>query len=324
MDLVIRNNIIKGDIESILNKLKIDSGKPYLFKDMNDSGNDEMITCPYHSNGRESRPSCGIIKTRNNPKLPFGTAHCFTCGKSVQLPKLVADVLEKSLEEGEEWLISNFGEEAFESTLLPEIELNHKVKVASLNEDILKEFDYHHPYMWKRGLTKEVVDKFRIGYDSLRNAITFPVWDDRNRLKLITARSVTSKRFWIPRGADKPVYLLNYILKEGIDKVYVAESQINTLTLWGWNKPAIGLMGTGSKEQYEILRKSGIRHYILCLDGDEAGDRGIKRFIYSMPKDIIIDVKSIPRDGRDVNDLSMEEFENLPLINSSEWISKNS
>lgn len=324
MDLIIKNKIIKGEIESILNKLKLDSHKPYLFKDMNDSGNDEMITCPYHSNGRESRPSCGILKTRNHPKLIFGVCHCFTCGKTSSLPELVADVFEEDISYGEQWLIDNFGEDNYDYNLLPEIDLNKPKINDVINEEILKDFNFYHPYMWKRGLTKEVVDKFHIGYDHLRNAITFPVWDDKNNLKLITARSVNSKRFWIPKDTDKPIYLLNYIINENIDKVYVVESQINALTLWGWGKPSIGLLGTGSKEQYNILRRSGIRHYILCLDGDEAGDKGIRRFIYNMPKDIIIDVKIIPRDGRDVNDLTIEEFEALPLIDSSEWLIKNS
>ena len=64
---------------------------------------------------------------------------------------------------------------------------------------------------------------------------------------------------------------------------------------------------------FSILKKSGIRNYILCLDGDEAGDKGINRFKKNMSRDVFISTKLIPR-WKDVNDLTKEEFDNLPLI----------
>ena len=167
--------------------------------------------------------------------------------------------------------------------------------------------------MWKRHLSKEVVDRFRVGYDRETRCLTFPVWDERGNLVTITRRSVDSKLFKLEGDIKKPIYLLNEVLKERSDVVYVCESQINCLTLWGWGYPAIALFGTGASHQYDILKRSGIRSYILCLDGDEAGDKGIKRFILNMPKDIFISTKVMPRDGRDINDLTKEEFDNLPV-----------
>ena len=73
------------------------------------------------------------------------------------------------------------------------------------------------------------------------------------------------------------------------------------------------MFGTGSKYQYDILKRSGIRNYILCFDGDDAGRKGIKRFIDNMPNDVIISIKQIP-EGKDVNDLDKETFLNLPTV----------
>ena len=155
--------------------------------------------------------------------------------------------------------------------------------------------------------------KFKIGYDSETNSITFPVWDEHGKLVMVTERSVNTKHFYIPEDVIKPVYLLNFIKKENITTVYVVESQINALTLWSWGYPAIALIGTGSPHQYEVLKKSGIRNYILCFDGDEAGDKGTNRFKKNMSSDVFISTKLIPR-GKDVNNLTKEEFDNLPLI----------
>ena len=104
-----------------------------------------------------------------------------------------------------------------------------------------------------------------------------------------------------------------------IDSVYVTESQINCLTLHSWGYPAIALFGTGSKNQYEILKKSGIRNYCLALDGDEAGRKGIRRFIDNMPQDVLISIALLP-EGKDVNDLTCEEFLNLDFIDKSDFV----
>jgi DNA primase len=73
------------------------------------------------------------------------------------------------------------------------------------------------------------------------------------------------------------------------------------------------MIGTGSDVQYDILNNSGIRNYILCFDGDEAGDKAIKRFKKNIRKDVFISVKVIPR-GKDVNDLTKEEFDKLVTL----------
>ena len=172
---------------------------------------------------------------------------------------------------------------------------------------------FYHPYMWKRGLSKEVVDRFGIGYDKKYNSITFPVWDESGHLVMITSRNVSNKYFHIEKDKDKPVYLLNFINQDKIDKVYVCESQINALTLWSWGYPAVALFGTGSLHQYDILNKSGIRNYVLCFDGDAPGLKGKDRFVQNIRKDVLVSYITIPM-GKDVNDLTKEQFENLDEI----------
>ena len=43
------------------------------------------------------------------------------------------------------------------------------------------------------------------------------------------------------------------------------------------------------------------------FDGDEAGDKGIEKFIKNIRKDVIINIIKLPR-GKDVNDLTKDEF----------------
>ncbi len=313
MDLVINHKKIDAPIMTILRTLKSELHNG-LLKDIKEEQNDNIsITCPIHKNGRENNPSCSVYCRRDNDNIEYGKVHCFTCGYTARLSEFVGDCFSQSVTFGESWLIRHFGTMVeIDSDYLEPIVLDTS-RVQYMDESVLNNYMFYHPYMWKRGLSKEIVDRFGIGYDKLHNSITFPVWDEHGHLVMITSRSVSSKYFYIEKNKDKPVYLLNFVLRDNIDKVYVCESQINTLTLWSWGYPSIGLIGTGSERQYDILNKCGIRNYVLCLDGDEAGDKGIQRFIKNIRKDVLISIKQIPR-GKDVNDLTQEQFENLTEI----------
>ena len=60
----------------------------------------------------------------------------------------------------------------------------------------------------------------------------------------------------------------------------------------------------------DTLKKSGIRSYILCFDGDEAGRKGANRFKKHIGNDVFITDVLLPM-GKDVNDLSEEELKTL-------------
>ena len=216
MRLVLDNHIIDTPIFNILQdiRLTLNDGRLKVIKQ---KGNNVVITCPFHKDGFENRPSCQVYDA-DTSDLERGTFHCFTCGYRAPLVKAVADIYEISTDKAKQFLIDNYSHTTIEETLdLPVISLEKPiVKVNSLTEDILTKYDYYHPYMWQRKLTKDIVDKFRIGYDPETNCLTFPVYDEHNQLVLITRRSVETKMFKIEADKEKPIYLLNYLLNNNI------------------------------------------------------------------------------------------------------------
>lgn len=312
MQLKIKNRLITEPIINILYQARREANNGKL-KDIIDKHNGNLlISCPIHKGGCENKPSCTVAISTETDLEP-GFAHCFTCGYSAPLTQLITDVFnEEDISFGEEWIRERFGTTLVSSVeYLPEILLEKpKIEKTFLDESMLTEYDYYHPYMWHRKLSKEVVDMFRVGYDKNRDAITFPVYDEKHRLVMVTARSVNTKRFWIPADVQKPVYLLYHLLENNIKTAYVCESQINTLYMWSLGYPSCGLFGTGSDAQYETLRKCGIRNFITCFDGDEAGQKGAYRFRKNMPKDCFITDIHLPA-GKDVNDLSAEQIKEL-------------
>ena len=318
MEFQIGNKVITTPMDVLLHRLQFDlkNGKLHDIKPAN--GQNIRVTCPHHKDGYERKPSCDVFIDRKDPYTPFGVCHCFSCGFSATLDKFVNECFNETGDFGKQWLLENC-ETAFVSEVeyLPEIVLPKK-KVLDQGEDLMDEssllsYNYYHEYMWKRKLSKEIVDLFEVGYDPERQTLVFPVRDEQGRLRFITRRSVNKHLFMIPPHVEKPVYLLYYILQNNITSVAVAESQINALYLWSCGIPAVALFGTGGKQQYEILRKSGIRCFNLFFDGDYAGKRGAERFKKNMPKDVIINEYLVPK-NKDVNDLTKEEIFSLTCI----------
>ena len=308
--ILIRNKKITTPIISILNTMRTQSNVRGL-KDIVEKPGEIIVTCPHHKDGDERKPSCHIY-CGEDKSIPYGTCNCFSCEFSANFQGFVAEVLGISVPQAEDYLIENFSSAlVVEKTFLPKIELTKpKETKKSLNEDDLLQFAYYHPYMWKRRLTKDVVDKFKVGYDKETDCITFPVWDKSGDLVAVTKRSVTGKYFFIPQGSDKQVYGLNFVLKENIKSVFVVESQINCLVMWSYGYPAIGLFGTGCKHQYDILNKTSIRSYTLLFDGDKAGRSGAERFKKNIRDDVLV-TDILMYEGKDVADLERDQLEIL-------------
>lgn len=307
MDLIIQNRVIRGDLKNLLYKIKVDSGKNY-FKDIEEDGKNLRITCPYHKNGRESKPSCYIYRNRKDPNIQWGVTHCFSCGKKVSLPQLVSDCLNVPLERGNQWLVDNFGGEETDLNIPPELELKQRSDAKKLDESVLDKYNFYHPYMWERKLTKEVVDKFKVGYDKEEDSLTFPVWDINNNLVLITKRSTKTKHFHIDKNGEKPLYLLNFVRDFNLSKCIITEAQIDALTAWGYGFPCIATMGSPSQEQIDILNKSGIRVLITMFDNDDAGRSFTNTINKKVKPEILVINAPIEGNKKDINDLSKEDF----------------
>lgn len=306
MKLIINHRHIKSSIKEILSKVKDATG---FLDDIQERKENVICTCPFHNDGHEKKPAC-YVKSTIDGELEYGTFHCFACGESGRLPKLIAKCFNCSFTEAEKWLTDNFGNVYVEDLeYLPKIESEQITNF--LPESILNSFEYDNKealnyLINKRHLKKEVLDKFKIGFEKSTNSVTFPCRDEHGNLVGIFKRNIYTKFFTIPKIEPKPIFLLDNAIKNGYDEVVVCESQINALTLEGWGFHSIALFGTGSDAQYSILSKSGIRKYILAFDGDLAGDIGAKRFSLNV-KNAVFEKINIPK-GKDVNDLTFEEF----------------
>ena len=275
-----------------------------------------QVTCPNHSNGQERKPSCGIRTTEAEGK-EVGSVHCFTCGYNVPLTTFISNCFGKydSGNYGKKWILKHFASIDGTSDRNLGLNLNRgNFKQDTPNyvsEEELESYRYIHPYMYKRGLTDEIIEKYDIGYDKNTDCITMPIRDKNGKTLFFCRRSVKSKFFNYPSGVEKPIYGI-YELPKDCNEIVVCESVFNALTCVKYGKPAIALLGTGGSYQYEQIKKLPVRRIILGFDGDEAGDNAAIRFRKNVTNKLIHQYE-IPR-GKDINDLTKEEFDNLRIL----------
>ena len=339
--MLINQTQFNCELEDILAELVVQlrANGSQLIGKQKDGPTHIQICCPYHANGLERRPSAGIRKDN-------GIFHCFACNEVHELPEVISycfgytdDVIGKF---GWQWLLRNFATVQVEERKDVEIDFNRgRNSIHDMgNKDYVSEteldsYRYFHPYMYKRGLTDEVIELFDIGYDRNTDCITFPVRDIHGNCLFIARRSVKTKFFNYPEGVEKPLYGLYEYYKDIHDKTYVGtwmgqeitsgkyelqslpvivcESMLDALSFWTVGKYAVALNGLGNELQFKQLRELPCRKIILATDSDEAGMKARDRIRKNVPNKLITQY-IFPKGRKDANECTKEELMNLEEV----------
>jgi len=307
--------------------------------------------CPIHNSGNESRPSCGValrdIYMDGKVKYPAGLVHCFTCGLSKNLPDAITEILNtKGVgRSGLDWLkehVPGFdGNNVDFDFLIPQelstelvnryainyIQTQTQSSPKYVSEKELASYRLTVPYMYERKLTDEVIAKYDVGFDANflpqgKNkpvpCITFPIKDIYGNVLGFCRRSIKGKFFFMDPGVRKSVYGL-YELPKGVKSVIITESCFNCLTCVSYGKPAVALLGTGTSDEIDQLKMLGVSEFVLWLDNDEAGHRGMNKLKKALSSVAIVrkagEIPAIEDSetgkiiNRDINNLTREEFE---------------
>lgn len=308
------NSELSDILEELVRQLRA-NGIQYLQK-WKEGPTDIQVCCPYHNGGMERRPSAGIRKED-------GLFHCFACGEVHSLPEVISHCFGKTDDIvgafGLQWLLKNFATVQIEERKDVSLDFYRDNKSFNahsganyVSEEELDKYRYVHPYMYKRGLTDDIINLFDIGYDSDSKCITFPIRDIQGNCLFIARRSVTSKYFNYPEGVEKPLYGLYELsrLEKFPDEIYVCESMLDALTIWCYNKYAVALNGLGNELSIAQIKKLPCRKVILATDKDDAGKKARIRLRKEINNKIVtqLDYRTYPDHAKDMNDMTREEF----------------
>jgi len=241
----------------------------------------KQVCCPLH---HEKTPSCTIYPDTNS-------FHCFGCGKSGDQIKFVALLKNVDNKAAAEIIAEQFNinKPTFKSksqardVLKTNVYNVDKQQTATPSEENLKEIKNYvaecqcnamkTDFFFKRGLNKESIQHFRLGYDPKTNEAVFPYNKEGTYYQ---TRKVNEKEFKKPptniAGAE-PIYNQNILLSKDIDPIFVVESPICAISIWQCGGKAIALGGTsGVNKLIEFVKKhKPAAPLMLCLDNDEPG-----------------------------------------------------
>ncbi len=325
--MYINNVQINADLSEIISELKsqLNANGVFLLEKTIDSRSDIMITCPYHADGHERRPSAGIRKSD-------GLFHCLACGETHSLYEMIShcfghdeDVLGKF---GWNWLLKNFATVRIEERKPIDLHYGRKRNSRSNNksdnisdihfvdEKTLDSYRYYHEYWTKRGITdKRIIELFDLGYDKETNCVVMPNYDKQGRCVFVAKRSVTTKFFTYPKDVEKIVFGIYqlYQLSEFPKEIYICESMIDCIYLWQFNKYACALNGLGTDAQFKELNKMPCRKFILATDNDTAGLKARDTLRKKLKNKIITEV-ILPNGKKDINECTEYEILHLKEI----------
>lgn len=281
---------------------------------------DIMVSCPFHKQGQERKPSFGIKRFTDDSGYA-GTCHCFSCGVTTDLQNMLKDILGALYDDYEVNTRFNFSAFTIQNIINKPTTVQFALpkKVDVVNENLLKQFREYHPYLAQRGVSENTAKMYDIGYDAVNQHITFPIRDIHNRCIGVGRRYILKKEYYYPPKMVKPLYGL-YELEYPIRTLYVVEGPFNLWSLAEWKKKGVALLGTGTLYQYEQLKDIKCDYIILALDPDDAGRKGtfkLGKYLNEVNRKNIY-VADLP-DGRDVNDLSFDEFRQVEVLTFKEW-----
>lgn len=311
----------KAYLEDLRDYIFKKTGK-YYFNNIKDGKEDILCTCPIHKEGQERHPSCGFSKI-DKENISAGWFHCFNCGFTGNtydvLKQLLGDKYDKK-EANDVLGIDEYEEDYLLNSNPIIINIPDRTPIKYVSKKELAQYDYYSNYVRDRGISEQTMDKYRIGLDIRTNEVTFPIRDYTGGTLAVGRRSVVGKRYEYPLGFTKPlygVYELPVIYKSSY--VYVVEGPFNLWTLYEYKKLGVALLGTGTRNQYSQLLTLKCRGFILALDGDAAGRKGVMKlanFLQKYKREVW--VADVP-DNEDINSMSKEMFDTMGIYTYEEW-----
>lgn len=252
------------------------------------SSNNFLCYCPFHDDIGGGKPSFTI--SENGPWF----CHSGNCGKKGgSLVYLVSELTGLSLVDSEKVV----GSEKNVSDISDDF-YNEITEILEVKEDVLPPYKHiYHPYfvndrekdkhgkLIARGISKETVQTFRLGYASAREALVFPIF--RTKGDLIVAykyRYLTGPmRFSFKSQKNfKKNYLFGFnITKQYVDDgIILVEGEFDMLSLYdrGFRNVACLMGSTMTNGQfYEIYRHCN--KVYLMLDNDKAGKKATNQIM---------------------------------------------
>lgn len=185
----------------------------------------------------------------------------------------------------------------------------------------LQDLKPEHPYLTGRGLTRETLVDFGVGFcgkGMLKDRIAIPIHNLDGKVVAYAGRwpgeppDAGTPKYKLPPGFKKSLELFNLDrAKQVVGPLVIVEGFFDCMTLWQHGvKRVVALMGsTLSSAQEELIRRHTDQHsqVIVLLDEDDAGRAGREQLAVRLSRFVFVKTHVFEQEGRQPSDLSAEE-----------------
>jgi DNA primase len=273
------------------------------------SGGRWVLSCPFHEGDED--PSLTVY--------PNQTYYCFACGAWGDAVKFLVEYKGLTHEEA----LAEVGIDH----QFPKYKKSRIVKLRDvigtwrfLGEATTKYHEYLKQtpgalnYLHSRGLNDQTIAKYKLGYtdgyvlkytfaeeyaratevgllhkdgfELLSHRITIPNLLDRGEVDFITGRTVVNNRLkYLNTHGSKPIHGFFEIRKSPV--VFLAEGQMDWLTLRQWEWPAAVMSGSHLTKSNQALLEN--KQLVLIPDNDEAGKKVVRSITDRYPNVTVLD-----------------------------------
>jgi len=304
-------------------------------------------SCPFapysHSKGTDVHPSFGIKVQEDG----YSSFKCYSCGRMGSLMLLAHDisvfdrsklpirqfVIDKEVKPTEENIMGRVpdGDEKFDPmrgvfSPVPTDGVVFPRPLGKSAEDYVASCaGQAHKSVVARGIPKEIMKLYNIGYDAKERKTLFPIYDWGGNLVGILRRSVDRKEFGFNVGFKRSVFYgekeftSSPIEREPFNIVFIVEGPFDVMCLRALGFNAIGLFGKEcTREQLtklEEMRLFGERLFFnpyIFLDGDtvQANATATEKLVRIFEPHFPVYTIKTP-EGRDPDQFTKEEIEKL-------------
>ena len=267
---------------------------------------DFLIYCPYHNNFRTA--AAEISKET-------GQFFCFGCQESVTLIEFVMFATKRSYFEAVRLIASksisiNIVDDINAMLVKPQEDfIEFDMNLLKKLHDSAMQSERAIGYLNKRGIVKDSIAKYHLGYSEKQDMITVPITSPDGMYVGFVARSIDGKQFKNSTGLPRNKTMFNLSNAKRFNKIFVVESSFDAIRIEQVGGHAVASLGaTVNKRQKELLKKY-FSSIIVVSDNDEAGQGMAERLQDYFSNTLIIGrLPSYVKDVSDMNDEDLSTF----------------
>jgi DNA primase len=290
-------------------------------------------------NGDELRGRCPIHKGEGkdtfHASLVKGVFHCFSCKKRGNVLDFVAAMETCSVRDAglklQEWFMvaalpaESAGNKKTAATKAVVASAENRTResesggVELVNKPLtfqLKGIDPAHPYLAARGISRETLEVFGVGYfpgkGSMAGRVVIPIHNESGELVAYAGRAIdgAEPKYKFPAGFHKSLVLYNLnsaLEQDSTGAVVVVEGFFDCMKVSQTVHVCVALMGSSlSKEQEELLCRH-FRQAVLMFDADEAGQSCGEDCLKRLSRRMWVRTAIVP-EGKQPDQLTDEEI----------------